>query len=307
MFSDLSKLTGPYSGMTSSSDAINFPDVYTLADSVADRDLIDTEHPILGVNGQGEPLTLDVEDESPHVLITGGSGGGKSAIARAIAAQALAAGDEVLFLDAKQHSHTWARELPGAHYADTLPLIGNALVEAGQIVKQRNQLVKEHMIANLGNPDFDESSIDLGPRLLVIFEEMNATFQALAKWTASLFRNSNEYNAVQAWGDITFMGRAAKAHAVAMTQFAGFRATGGSEVLENFNTRILVRYSPYQWRLVAGDCGKAIAAPEQPGRGYVCRAGKARETQFLYMTEREARAYVMRAFTAAGRNREVSA
>ena len=240
------------------------------------------------------------------MLISGGSGGCKSSIARTIAVQALSQGAQVLILDAKQHSHTWARGFPNVAYADTLPEIGNALVAVGQEVRRRNAAVKEIMMANLDNPEFDESQIDVGPRIVVIFEEMNATFEALTKLTRNLFRNSNTYTAIDGFSDLTFMGRAAKMHAVAIAQLAEAKATGGSAIRENFNTRILVNYTKNAWNMLAWDCGYPLASPEQKGRGYVCRAGKARETQFLYITEQEARAYVKRAL-AAGNTREVSA
>lgn len=292
LFGSEPQTPGPYSGLVSSSDTLSFPDVYTFDDALNDMAMADTHAPILGVNGLGETQHVDLDSESPHVLISGGTGGCKTGIARALAAQALGNGAQVVFLDYKQHSHTWARNLPNVAYADTLPEIGNALVMLGQEVRRRNTMVKEIRMANLDNPLFDESSIDVGPRLVIIFEEMNSTFEKLQKMTRNIFRNSAEYTAMDAFDDIVFMGRAALTHMIAIAQFAGVKATGGSAIRENFNTRILVRYTKNQWNMLAWDCGYPVSTPEQQGRGFVCRAGKARQTQFLLLSEPEARAYV---------------
>lgn len=283
---------GPYSGLSTPSDNPSFPELYTFEDAIQEMALTSDDAPLLGVTGYGDTLAVDFESESPHVLISGATGGCKSSIARTVAAQGLADGAILVILDRKQHSHTWARNLPNVHYADTLPLIGDMLVKVGQELKSRNEYVKELKIANLDNDDFDADSIDVGPRIIILFEEMNATMEVLQKLTRQVFKNSNEFTAIDAFESIMFMGRTALTSLVAVAQFADVKAMGGSAIRENFNTRILVNYTPNAWNMLAWDCGYAKARPSQIGRGYVCRAGKAKETQFLYLTEREARKYV---------------
>ncbi|PRH79381.1 hypothetical protein C6N75_09870 [Streptomyces solincola] len=269
---------GLYSGLATPVSSLNFPE---LLDYESARDLIASageSAPLLGVNGEGEPVSVCLDEDSPHVLVNAGSGGGKSVILRSVAAQMLARGSRAVFLDVKRHSHRWAKGLPNAHYAATLPEIGNALISLGMEVHRRNEVVEA-----FPGP-IEEAPV--GPRLVVLFEELNATMTQLQALDRKLPRGS--YTAMDAFRDIMFMGRAAKVHIVAVAQFASTAALGGGDIRENFSTRILARYTKQAWTMLAYDCGLPQPSPEQKGRGMVCRAGKARQTQFLYLTEEEA-------------------
>lgn len=290
-------IQGPYSGLTSTADSAHFPTLYTFDDALSDMAMSPATAPILGVSGTGEPLTVDLESESPHVLIAGGSGGGKSGIARAIAAQMLGNGDHAIFLDAKQHSHTWAKGLPNVKYAETFPQIGNAWHWLGLEVHRRNAIVNQFMWAHRDDPSVTVEDAPVGPRIVVVAEELNATMHRLAQMTASYdspgSRRPKRSPALDAMGDVMFMGRAAKIHVVAIAQYASATAMGGGEIRENFNTRIMVNFTANQWRMLARDVDWPRGCPEQKGRGYTVRSGKARETQYLYLSEQEARAYVL--------------
>lgn len=283
---------GPYSGIASPADSIHFP---ALFDYDAARDLISyspENEPILGISGDGQPITVNLDSDSPHVLVSASTGAGKSAVLRALAAQMMRNGSVATFLDLKRHSHRWAKNLPNAGYAQTLPEIGNALVEIGQEVHRRNAIVEDW-------PGTVETA-PVGPRIIVVFEELNATFDSLKQLSKRIPEGT--YNALDAFGDIMFMGRAARVHVLAVAQFAEARAMGGSAIRENFTTRILIKYSKQAWTMLAWDCGLPIAAPEEPGRGMVCYGGKARKTQLLYLTEEEAAQLARSPFAVAQAN-----
>jgi DNA translocase FtsK/SpoIIIE-like protein len=271
---------GPYSGLTGASQAINFPEVLTWEDGAHLVAETPDNTMMLGVDGLGEPITVDLDSESPHVLISGATGGGKSAILRSMAMQSLCAGSHVVFLDLKRHSHRWAKNLNNVVYAQTLPEVGNALVSLGAEVHRRNLVVDNHP------GPIEEAPV--GERLVVVFEELNATMAQLQAISKKGMAARNTYTAMDGLRDIMFMGRAAKVHLVAAAQFADAKSTGGSDIRENFSTRILIRYTSNQWNMLAYDCGYPESSPEEPGRGMVCRGGKARQTQFLYVTEEEA-------------------
>lgn len=283
--------TGPYSQMSTPSQSLGFPTVLTYDNA---RDLVryaEESAPILGVDGTGAPISVDLDSDSPHLLVTAATGGGKSVLIRSISAQMMATGSKAVFLDIKRHSHRWAKNLENAGYAATLPEIGNALVELGREVHRRNEIVENW-------PGTIETA-PVGPRIVVVFEEMNATMVALKELTKRI--PAGTYSALEALSDIAFMGRAAKVHLLAVGQFMDAR-TVGSAIRECFSTRVLIRYTKQSWTMLAWDCGLPQAAPEQPGRGMVCRGGKARETQFLFMTEEEAAALARSAYTALPAN-----
>lgn len=287
--------TNPYSGV--STPQKGFPSILPLSEAT---DWIAEAGPsgvFLGVDSVGEPMTVDLDSESPHILISAPTGRGKSAVARSIAVQRLAQGDLVVFLDVKRHSHRWARSLaPNVHYAKSAQDIGGALVNLGREVHRRNMIVDEW--------EGPLEDAPVGPRIVVVFEEMNATMSSLKALDKRL--HEGDYTATQGFTDAMFMGRAVKVHIVGFAQMASFRATGGAEVIENFGTRILIGHSPQAWRWLASDCGKPISAPEEDGRGIVCHGGKARECQLLWLPEEDAEEYVTASVPAQKRARELS-
>lgn len=271
--------SGPYGGLGTPAQSLGFPEVLNYDDSIDLIKYAAESAPILGVDGTGAPISVDLDDESPHVLISAGTGGGKSTVARGIVAQMLANGANAVFLDIKMHSHRWATNLPNAGYAETLPEIGNALVEIGKEVHRRNAIVKAW-------PGSIETA-PVGPRLVVVAEELNATMSQLRDLSKRI--PSGSYDAVQALRDIIFLGRAAKVHIIGVMQFPDFRVLDQAMV-EQFNTRVMIRYTKNAWVKIAWDAGLPQAAPAEKGRGMVIHGGKARETQFLYITEEQAAA-----------------
>lgn len=285
--------TNPYSGLSTPHN--DFPSMLPLneaSDWIAD---LKSSEVLLGVDGTGRSLTADLDSDSPHILVSAPTGRGKSAIARSISVQRLVQGDRVVFLDIKQHSHRWARKLaPNVHYAKDPQDIGGALVTLGREIHRRNQVVHDW-----------EGSVEtapVGPRIIVVFEEQNATMETLKELSAMIPRGG--YTAQQGLQDIAFMGRAVKVHVVSFAQLASRRASGGAEVLENYGTRILIDYSPTAWKWLAS--GRMIPAPEEPGRGMVCRGSRNVETQFLWLPEDDAEACVLDAPKAQRTARELS-
>lgn len=281
-FSDNPFSDGPYSGVGAPSGGVHFPDLLRFQDAWPSVQESTITNPFLGVDGQSDPVRVDFEHDSPHVLINAGTGGGKSTIVRSIVAQHCARGGLAVILDYKQVSHRWAFGLgPNLIVATTLPDIGNALIHMGTEVHNRNAVVRTFPGAVEDAP--------VGPRILVVFEELNATMGLLKELDRLLPEGA--YTASDGFKDVVFMGRAAKMHLVATAQLASRRAAGGAEILANFNCKIMVRYDETAWRWLIG---KAFQfPPQEPGRGMVCQGGKAVKTQFLAMSEAEARSFVL--------------
>lgn len=249
----------------------------------------------LGVASDG-PVTVDLDSESPHILVNAPTNLGKSTVARSIAVQRLALGDLVVVLDRKMHSHRWARELaPVVHYADETSAIGSALVNLGRELNRRNQVVK--------NFDGPVSEAPVGPRIVVLFEETNATLTQLKALDKA---HGGGYGAMDAFADLMFMGRAVKIHVVAFAQLASYRSGLNADLIENFGTRVMIGYSPQAWKWLASDCGRYQSAPSEVGRGTVCHSGSAKVTQLVWIDEESATEAVLSALPAQRRARELS-
>ncbi|MFI7020945.1 helicase HerA domain-containing protein [Streptomyces sp. NPDC050164] len=69
--------------------------------------------PLLGIGTGGKTVAVDLNVESPHILVNASTGGGKSVTLRCITCQMLHHGSQAFILDYKRISHPWARGIPG--------------------------------------------------------------------------------------------------------------------------------------------------------------------------------------------------
>lgn len=242
--------------------------------------------PIIGLTAGRKPVDVDLESDSPHVLVSAGSGGGKSVLMRAILAQALSKGGYAVIFDIKRVSHMWANNLPNVRYVRSVEAIHEQLIALKDEIDRRTLLVEQHADID-GNTDH----VDVGPRLWVAFEEMNATINRLnAYWR--LIKQPGQPNlspAVDALLDVLFMGRQIKVHVVGVAQSGTARTMGGPEGRENFATRCLARYTVQAWRMLVPEVWPMPKKPKQPGRWQIVKNGEATETQAAYLTPKEAR------------------
>jgi hypothetical protein len=280
----------PYSGLGGKSSDI--PDFASLGDVPESSGASIT----LGVGTDG-PVCVDLDAESPHILVNAPTGLGKSAVARSAAVQRLSLGDLVVVLDVKMHSHRWARPLaPVVHYSDTDAEVGASLVNLGRELHRRNQVVR----------DFtgDVKDAPVGPRIVVIFEETNATLSHLATLDRQMAQGG--YKALDAFRDLMFMGRAVKMHVIGFAQLASYRSGLTADLIENFGTKVLIGASQKAWKWLVPECGQHRSAPEVDGRGFVCHGNRASEAQLLWVEESDAAERVLSSLPAQRRARELA-
>jgi hypothetical protein len=83
----------------------------------------------IGLGAGRKKVTVDLDHDSPHVLISAGTGGDKSTILHAIACRFLHNGALAWILDYKRRvSHLWARDVPGVTYCRDIADIHTALI-----------------------------------------------------------------------------------------------------------------------------------------------------------------------------------
>lgn len=246
---------------------------------------------LLGVDSANNPVTVDVSCDTPHVLISAGSGAGKSTIARSLSTQALVKGASAVFLDVKRVSHRWAKNLPGVTYASDDREIASVLVSIAAELHRRYKVIDDY-----------PGSIDdapVGPRIVIIAEELNSLMDAMKAFEKELPRGT--YGPVRALKDIVNLGRAAKVNVIAFAQYADAQ-TIPTSMRESFGYRILIRHNFNSWSMLVPHAVKMCPlAPQQPGRGYTVMGDRAVMTQFLYLTEEECAAMVRSAWEARER------
>ncbi|MFD3663949.1 helicase HerA domain-containing protein [Streptomyces sp. NPDC058659] len=250
--------------------------------------------PIIGFGAGGGIVSVDLDAESPHILVNASTGGGKSVTLRCIACQMLHHGSHVFVLDTKRISHPWARGVPNVTYCADIADIHDQLIALGMEGRRRTRVADELGIGA------DPKAI--GPRLLILLEEVNATMKQLARYWEKT-RESGDPKvspAIDALNEILYMGRQLRMHVLLVAQSATARALGGPEVREQFSTRILARYSVNAWRMLAPEVHPAPKSTKHHGRAQVVSGGSARETQILFFTEAEAREWASTGAAATG-------
>jgi len=235
----------------------------------------------LGLGVGGKPVTISLEDDSPHIACSAGTGAGKSVLAQTVAVQVLARGGRVLLLDLKG-SHRWALGMPGVDYCTTAAQMHHALTTVEKIAEGRNARA-------LTEPE----GWDPGERIFVIAEELNATFTKLKDhWSETRTRGDSPTSpAVKAFRNLLFMGRSAKVNVFAVAQMLTANTTGGPESRENFGIRALARYTKNNWQMLAPEAAMPRAS-RVLGRWQIVVAGVASECQVAYLAPAEARLFV---------------
>ncbi|MGW7410017.1 pRL2-11 [Streptomyces sp. NPDC054833] len=246
--------------------------------------------PLIGLGAGKKKVSVDLDHDSPHVLISAGTGGGKSTILRCITCQFIHNGALAYVLDFKRISHTWARGVPGVTYCRDIAEIHDALVYLAQEGRRRLALAEQ-----LDDDVLDREPWRVGPRLVILLEEVNATMAQLKRYWAKIRESGDPKTspAVDALAEVLFMGRQVRLHVLLVAQSATARAIGGPEMRENFSTRILVRYTLNAWRMLVPQVSPIPMPSEHPGRAQVVTADRAHETQVLNLSNAEAREWAM--------------
>jgi hypothetical protein len=242
---------------------------------------------ILGIGESGEVVSVSLAGDSPHLLLSIGSGGGKSVTAELVAAQAAYKGAIVLVLDyPKMVSLPSLRHLPNVSYCDSAALVHSACVWLARELEDRAALVKEHT---------DHDGVYRGPyipRLLVVCEESNALMNRLRKYWADIRQPGDPKlsPAIDGLELASLMGRQLFINLLVIAQFGAVSATGSGKdgaARESMGVRILGRATQNNWKALVPEHnypGKTV----KPGRVHVV-TDDCRETQLVKITHREAR------------------
>jgi len=214
------------------------------------------------------------------------TGAGKSVTGRLIAAQALYRGDIVVILDIKWLSHSWAVDLPNVIYARTVEEIHEACLWLSKEVARRNEVAS-------GSDDRDGIvHANVGPRIVVITEELNVTQNRLRKYWNDIRTTSQPKRspASEALDELMFMGRQVRINVVAVAQrlsSAAVAGTGLADSRENMGTRMMGgRYTASTWKMLCPDLPMP-PANSRTGRVQVV-TDRIRECQIGWLTGNEA-------------------
>lgn len=260
------------------------PPKVTLEEVRAELDWVKADELVWGTGKRGALVTTSLSGDSPHIGLSMGSGAGKSVTARSLLAQMLYRGAIGLILDYKMISHQWADGLPNVVIARRPAEIHAALLWLGREVERRNEVA-------LAGADVEGNvHAVVGPRLIVIAEEMNAAASRLRAYWRQIREKDDPTRspALEALDAVSFMGRQVLVNLVYIGQRLSVKASGGDgDARENIGVIAFSRYSASNWKMLAGDHPMPPKSLS-PGRLQVV-TDRVQETQGVFMTAREAR------------------
>lgn len=253
----------------------------------------------IGIGKNDEPIRVSLATDSPHIALNMGTGAGKSNLAGFLLFQRLIIGDIGSVLDAKRRlSYPWLLkdmdrsivQLPNVAYAWTTEQIHAAMSWMSAELDRRGDVAFAAMDTR------GEVHANVGARLFTIAEELNLAVPRLrAYWQENREPGDpSKSPAFTGLGEVAFAGRQVRKHLILVGQMLTAEATGSrdSSVKENCGIKLLARYGPKGWRMMAED----IPMPPPPtvtGRVQVVAGGQAREVQTPKMDPQLARQMVL--------------
>jgi hypothetical protein len=268
----------PYVTFTSS----RTPARVALADIRGDLTGAGADELVLGIGKRGQAIVISLHEDAPHVALSMGPGGGKTMAGRLAGAQVLYKGGLLAVLNIKQIGYGWTRGLPNAVHARTLEEIAVLLAWLDGERQRREDVAFAAADAE------DEIHANVGPRIFVIFEEMNLTMPGLRK---------QHPEAAEALGGLSYAGRQTRENVMPIAQRYSALAAGGGDIRASVGTRILGRYDTAAWKMLAAE-HKMPACTDQPGRVQVVTS-VVRECQIAMLKGAEAHELALAGTVAA--------
>ena len=239
------------------------PDMVSWLEATRDAEAADEGEVVAGYGPRGKVEVFSLLLESPHALINGGTGAGKSVLVAWLVAQFMRRGYGVMVLDAKFMSHLWLNRIPGVHYASEAEDMHDALVWLDGELLRRARFVQRAA-------DTDAAAASLVP-LVVVLEEINAASNRLRSYWKSIKgpKDPTMSPTLTALANLANMGRELRVHILMAGQSLTAKSTGGPEGRESFGGRFLARATSNAWRMLAPQIKPAPVKREKPGRWHL--------------------------------------
>lgn len=253
------------------------PATVSFDEATRDAEATADEAPMIGYGPRRKVELFSLLLESPHALINGGSGAGKSVLLAWLVAQFMRRGFGVLVLDAKFVSHMWLRRIPGVLYASEDAELHEALVWLDMELVRRARMVSRAA-------DTDAASAGLVPLVAVLEELTTAANRLRAYWKSIKGPEDPMMSpALTALANLANMGREMRVHILMAGQSLTAKSTGGPEGRESFGARMLGRATSNAWRMLAPQIKPAPVKRQKPGRWHIVVGDTLREFQVPFV------------------------
>lgn len=217
--------------------------------------------PFMGLAAGRTPVYADLDNDGPHMGVSGGTGTGKSTLLRLALAKRVREGAGLVVCDYKVTSHPWARTLSISDPHRVIYLMDEEEIHEG-IMKvwaefcRRRELLKHHPEELDGFRDVD-----------LLIEEVNSLAVMLSKWwrlerkrlldmeDASDVDTPTVCPSVDALSTLVQMGRELKMRvhfAAQRLDASALSPKNGGAVRESITNRFLAKYTKKAWDMLCG-------------------------------------------------------
>ncbi|WP_157855482.1 FtsK/SpoIIIE domain-containing protein [Kitasatospora purpeofusca] len=249
------------------------------------RDIIEAlpaSQVLIGLGTRNEKIVIDFDDETPHVGLSIGTGGGKSATLRNIIVQQIRKGAEkVVIIDPKLISQDCLDGIPEVEIYTEIGEQWDAVAKFAAEMERRYQIKKADKSATF-------------PRWFLIMEEQNDfAEESYQTWTD--VKEKGDPARPPVFGQVAktlFKGRQANMNVISVYQRLTARAAGGTELRDQYGAKILARFSPQAWNSLVATTPRPKSSRHN-GRAIVVIGGSERTCQMVFVGEDEARAYAL--------------
>jgi hypothetical protein len=250
---------------------------------------------VYGLDKHGGVLKRSLHLDSPHICHCMPSGDGKSYSTMNIGCQHLYHGGVLIILDVKMVSHMWADGLPGVCYAYTPAMVHQVLIWLANDDDQESELTYRKRIGRKHADINGNIQTDIGPRILVLVEELNATQNALKSYWRNTLKGKGTSPASVALDDLSCTGRQMLIHLDYIPQRGSakaFSGSGSADARENVGTWVFSNPKDSTWKML----GEGYAKPppsDHKGRYTMMDSGGLTQFQGVLWTPEEAREFAM--------------
>jgi hypothetical protein len=231
--------------------------------------------------GKRDAINTAKYSQSPHLMIPGESGGGKSNLAAVLLLQEMMRGSLIFNLDPKWISHLWLQNLPNVINAHETPHLHLALCWLGK------ELVRRTKVAYYSAGGTGRVRGKPGRRIIVLAEELNYGMPGLKDhWREIREKDDPKQSpAITALSGLACAGRASDMHEWLIAQLMTVDSTGvkDSTIRTNAGIKAMARWNGPGWAMAVG---KHIPMPPPstiPGRIQLVTGDSVRETQVPYL------------------------
>jgi hypothetical protein len=251
--------------------AVGLPDILPYIEAAGLREII------LGLRAGGDVESIDLNAEAPHAAFSGTTKSGKTEATKNAGAQWCYHGGLVLCLDYKLISHMWADQLPSVAYARDPDEIHAAMMwlawdeyDANGVIVKPSELTRRKRILLAAKRA--GTTPDLGPPILILGEERNATNRVIRRhWRRTGGRGGAP--ALEALDESGETGRELLVHVWHVAQRLSAKASGSDgsrDAMENIGAIITKDAKEATWKLI-GDGHPQPPKSGHPGRFQLIR------------------------------------